>query len=59
MLIYSIHEIKYSWYLQRKSKFAAEKNKIAQAEKDTEVELARIAAEKDKIVQGEKDRELS
>ena len=35
-----------------------EKDKIAQVEKDREVELARIAAEKDKIAQAEKDREV-
>ena len=32
-----------------------EKDKIAQAEKDREIEFARIAAEKDKIAQGERE----
>ena len=36
-----------------------EKNKIAQVEKDREVELARIAADKDKIAQAEKIGKLS
>ena len=38
-----------------KERIAAEKDKIAQVEKDREVELARIAAEKEKIAA---DREI-
>ena len=37
-----------------KEKIAAEKDKIAQVEKDREVELARIAAEKEKIAADKK-----